>query len=123
MKIPRGPEINFKSPTGYICDHKASDLPYFTVFGGTFSRDHDQPFYGDNYRGSYGQGDSAELTAGMALVFPLGGKSTDNCQKFIDQELSQSKYAMAKEMLIDGLITDEQFAVIVKKSYELLISD
>ena len=124
MRSPEGPEINFRSPTGFVCDYKSADLPYFTVYGGTISRkaETSKPNRGYySYGGSLNGGPTDEMTAGVALVMPLGGNSTDNCQKFIDHELSQSKLDGAKMMMVDGLITEEQFKVIVEKHYQSLL--
>jgi hypothetical protein len=55
------------------------------------------------------------------LTIPFGGKGDSrDCAKFVEVELNSYKLERAKEMFMDGLITQEQLDAVVERTYKVI---
>lgn len=58
--------------------------------------------------------------AGISLHIPLGVDKSGNCKEILKTENAMMKLQYAKQLMMDGLITEEQLNKVIQQTYSVL---
>jgi hypothetical protein len=64
--------------------------------------------------------ESPAPVAGIVLSVPLGVDKGADCKNLMALELQTLKLETAKQMAMDGLITQEQLQAVIDRTYQLM---
>ena len=117
MEAPRGSRSEFSTPVGYTCRYEQGDRPSLNIGVGITEPPVINGISG--YERVIGPrvADPAPV-AGIVLTIPLGVDEGTNCKQLEALEMGNLKLEYAKQMMMDGLITEDQLQAIVDQHYK-----
>jgi len=119
IEPPRGSRSEFATPAGFTCRYEQGDRPSLTFGVGVTEPPVINGINGFE-RVIEPRVAKPSPVAGVFLTVPLGVDKGTNCKQLEALEMSTLKLQYAKQMMLDGLITEDQLQAIVEQSYKLL---
>ena len=106
QRLPAGGRVEIRTPEGIDCSSQQSDRPFVNVGGGV----RPDPLIGIE----------PEPLAGVSITIPFG-IDQGNCNKLIEMEEASSRVRKAQELYELGVIDEDEFNAVARKSYESLL--
>lgn len=120
---PRGSRTEFSGPAGYACRYEQGSRPSLNIGAGVVEPMILPGIYGYTSEPIAAREGSPAPVAGAFLHIPLGSDKGTDCKRIIAIETAMLRLQNAKQMFIDGLITKEQLAVVIERSYAVIAAD
>ena len=117
MEASRGSRSEFSTPIGYTCRYEQGDRPSLNIGAGVTEPPVINGISGYEQVIGPRVADPAPV-AGIVLTIPLGVDKGTNCKQLEALEMGNLKLEYAKQMMMDGLITEDQLQAIVDQHYK-----
>ena len=113
---PRGSRIEFSTPGGHSCRYEQGSRPSLNLGVGV-SEGQMLDGYGNTEIVFGPRVSTPSPVAGITLHIPLGVDKAGSCKEIMKAEEAMLKLQYAKQMMMDGLISEEELEKVVQQTY------
>ena len=116
---PRGSRIEFSTPGGHSCRYEQGSRPSLNIGAGV-SEGQILDGYGNTEIIFGPKVSKPSPVAGITLHIPLGVDKAGSCKEIMKSEEAMLKLQYAKQMMMDGLISEEELQKVVRQTYSTI---